>query len=84
MKPSPKLQPLSQQLLGFFQSRGISAETLRRNQVQQERHGSGAPAIAFPYFRDRELVNLKYRTLDKRYWQVKGAEKVRRVRFGAF
>lgn len=26
--------------------------------------------------RDGQLVNVKYRTLDKKFWQVKGAEKV--------
>jgi hypothetical protein len=35
-----------------------------------------AQAIAFPYYRDGVLVNVKYRTLDKKFWQVKGAEKV--------
>ncbi len=34
-----------------------------------------APA-AFPYFRNRELVNVKYRSLDKEFSQVPKAEKV--------
>ena len=31
---------------------------------------------AFPYFRNRELVNVKYRSLDKEFSQVPRAEKV--------
>lgn len=36
----------------------------------------GPPTLAFPYLRDGELVNAKYRTFDKRFWQHKDAEKV--------
>lgn len=35
-------------------------------------HGEGA--ITFPYRRGEALVNVKYRTRDKRMWLVKGAE----------
>ena len=33
-------------------------------------------ALVFPYFRDGELVNVKYRGEDKSFWQIKGAEKI--------
>lgn len=33
-------------------------------------------AIAFPYLRNGEVVNVKYRTMDKSFRQVKGAEKI--------
>ena len=33
-------------------------------------------ALVFPYMRDGELVNIKYRGEDKSFWQVKGAEKI--------
>ena len=46
--------------------RGISQRTLARNGVLQDAAG----VIAFPYRRDGQVVNLKYRTLDKRFWQV--------------
>ena len=32
--------------------------------------------IGFPYYSHDLLVNVKYRTLDKRFWQSKGAEKM--------
>ena len=63
------------QVLDFFAARGISRDTLLRNRVAQEAV-DGVPVIAFPYYRESTLVNIKYRTLDKRFWQVKGAEKI--------
>lgn len=79
-KPNPKLEPLEKAQIEWFASRGISAKTLERNQVQFERNvwiaGAPSPAIAFPYFRNGELVNIKYRSIEKRFTQIKGAEKV--------
>ena len=75
-------QPLDPQLLEYFAKRGISKETLERNQVAQEhtwmpgQPANAAPAIAFPYLRNGEVVNVKYRTMDKSFRQVKGAEKI--------
>lgn len=62
-----RLRPLSAELVAFFAARGISARTLARNGVLQD----GAGAIAFPYRRDGEVVNLKYRTMDKKFWQAR-------------
>ena len=33
-------------------------------------------AIAFPYFRDGKILNVKYRTLDKKMWGETGAEMI--------
>lgn len=61
------------QALEFFAARGISAATLARNRVAQERVADGSTALAFPYFRDGSLVNIKYRSLhEKKFWQVGG------------
>ena len=68
MRPDcSRLQPLSQELMQYFAGRGISQATLERNGVMQDRAGT----IAFPYRRDGEVVNIKYRTLDKKFWQVR-------------
>jgi len=79
-KPNPKLEPLEKAQIEWFASRGISEKTLERNRVQFERNawiaGAPTPAIAFPYFRNGELVNVKYRSIEKRFTQVKGAEKI--------
>ena len=75
-------RPLDPQLLEYFGQRGISKETLERNQVAQEhtwmpgQAANAGPAIAFPYMRHGEVVNVKYRTMDKCFRQVKGAEKI--------
>uniref|UniRef100_A0A061S6G6 Twinkle protein n=1 Tax=Tetraselmis sp. GSL018 TaxID=582737 RepID=A0A061S6G6_9CHLO len=83
VKPKANLVPLEEEALEFFRSRGISAQTLEACGVRQENDvfcpalGKRVPwAIAFPYYRSGEIVNIKYRTPDKRFWQVKGAEKV--------
>jgi len=39
-KPTPKLEPLSPELLSFFAQRGISPAVVERNLVQQERRWS--------------------------------------------
>ena len=67
--------------MAFFASRGISKETLDRNGVCGADAyfaplGGMAPAVAFPYKRDGEVVNVKYRSEKKHFTQVRGAEKV--------
>lgn len=81
IRPSVTLEPLTAEMVEFFAARGISEETLKRNGVSSELVydpylKKENRVIAFPYYRDGVLVNVKYRTLDKRFWQVKGAEKV--------
>lgn len=60
------LRPLSQRTKDFFRARGISEATLERNGVRETPQGD----IAFLYFRDGEVINIKYRSLDKRFWQA--------------
>ncbi len=62
-------------------SRGISLEVAERNGVAAQRvfspaAGEHVNALVFPYTRDGELVNIKYRGSDKSFWQIKGAEKI--------
>jgi twinkle protein len=69
-------------LLQWFAKRGISAATVKRNRIWAVRNyistlGAEVDCIAFPYFRDGELVNIKFRALaEKAFAQVKGAEKI--------
>ncbi|GAB4817546.1 hypothetical protein N2152v2_004592 [Parachlorella kessleri] len=69
------------EVLDFLLSRGISRETIERNGISQQRiyvpaNRREETVVAFPYFREGQVINIKYRTLDKKFWQVKGAEKV--------
>ncbi len=51
--------------------RCIPDHVLQRNKVCSKNG-----AIQFPYLKDGECVNIKYRTLDKKFWQSGGTEKV--------
>ena len=79
-KPKPNFEPLTPDVLAWFASRGIGEATLARNGVALETvwspaHKEKRLSIAFPYTRNGEIVNVKYRTQDKHFTQVKGAEK---------
>ena len=67
--------------LAWFTKRGISRATLERNKVFLKRAwmpgvDRQVECVCFPYFRGGELVNVKYRTTDKRFRQEKDCEKV--------
>ncbi len=74
-------------MLEWFAKRGIDADTVKRNRIYRTTHwfpsmkegepegGITLPCIAFPYYRDGVLVNVKYRSADKRFLQEKDAEK---------
>lgn len=72
---------LTPELLQWLQDRGISKAVLDRNRVHMEQRYCGAlkafaDHIAFPYFRDGVVVNVKYRALPKHFTQVKGGEQI--------
>ncbi|KAL5771847.1 hypothetical protein ACOSP7_011456 [Xanthoceras sorbifolium] len=73
---SLKLEPLCDQLIGYFSERLITRKTLERNHVMQKRYGDDEVAIAFTYRRKEKLSNCKYRDITKRFWQEKDAEKI--------
>lgn len=71
-----QLQPLSAVLLAWLEhERKISRAVLQRNRVGMVQTYDG-PRIAFPYYQAGVLVNIKYRTRDKRFLQVKGGQQV--------
>ena len=81
VRPQVELKPLTDEMVEFFASRGISRETLDRNRVSaieayDPKLKADSTVIGFPYYSHDLLVNVKYRTLDKRFWQSKGAEKM--------
>ena len=80
-RPAPPATGLPEQIIKWFANRGISPAVLKRNGIGYGPHyvpgaGGEVPCIQFPYLRDGEVVNVKYRTLDKQFTQTKGAEKV--------
>jgi twinkle protein len=81
--PRPEFRPaaLSEGAQSFFHKRGITTEVLIRNRVALERVympqiEDEVTAIAYPYFRAGEIVNVKYRDNNKNFRQVAGAEKI--------
>lgn len=56
----------------WFSARGISESVVTRNRISVV-----GGAIAFPFFRDGVVVNVKYRSLrEKKFWQSAGGEKI--------
>lgn len=67
---------LDEEQLAFFKNRKISEGTVTRNGVKKQRSycpqlQKEADALAFPYVRRGELVNVKYRGPEKAFWQVR-------------
>jgi twinkle protein len=79
----PKLdqsEPLGEKELKWFEQRGICAEVLEANNIQKAKIWmpqieDWVNCIAFPYYRNSELVNVKYRDANKNMRQVPGAER---------
>jgi twinkle protein len=63
----------------WFAERGISEAVLRRNRVGATARymvetGKEQMAVTFPYFRNGDLINIKYRARPKAFQMVAGAE----------
>ena len=72
---------LSDEMVEWFRSRGISQKVLVKNKITQKKEympqvSSNRNVICFNYFRDGELVNIKYRDGEKNFKQHKDAEKI--------
>ncbi|XP_002961986.2 twinkle homolog protein, chloroplastic/mitochondrial isoform X2 [Selaginella moellendorffii] len=79
-RTSLNLQPLSDDVIKWFATRGISQKVLQRNRVEQIYSGSEL-AIAFPYYKENKIIDCKYRTIpEKRFWKARGA--ARRTFYG--
>lgn len=56
----------TEKLVNWFARRGIPKRVLERNKITPtERFGKRV--IAFPYYREEQLINVKYRTDDKQF-----------------
>lgn len=66
-------------VVNYFASRGINQMTLIRNQIKNgvtkvPQTGKEELCIQFPYFRNGELINIKYRAYEKHFKLEKNAE----------
>jgi twinkle protein len=77
--PSGTGQPISKKALEWFNGRKISGETLKALKVTEgqewmpQKEGK-ANTVQFNYYRNGELINTKFRTGDKCFKLVSGAE----------
>lgn len=81
-RPDPeKLQPPGQSVFKWLQGRGISETAIHQCGVKSSRifsalSGKEEVAIAFPYVRNGETINVKYRMSGKQFQMEKGAERI--------
>ena len=72
--------PLAQETIKWLSSRGISEDTailakVGAGKVYSHKQSKEIGAVAFPVYRDGEIVNVKYRTLEfKEFSQTKGGD----------
>lgn len=68
----PENHALTDEVVEWFEARGISIDTLNANMVGAGLK-EGQQYIAFPYYLEDEIVRVKYRLLgDKSFWQSPG------------
>ncbi len=70
---------LSQKVINYFSLRGISAATLKKMRIAEGKEfmpqaGKEMNTVQFPYYLEGELINIKYRTGDKKFKLYKDAE----------
>lgn len=81
-KPKQIANPLlSNKVIKWFESRGISNNTLIKMKITEGKEfmpqtGKEENTIQFNYFINNELINIKYRDGKKNFKLVKGAEKI--------
>lgn len=69
--PQEATLDLPDKVLQFFDNRGIGESTLRRNKIYFKDGW-----IAFPFYRDSTLINIKRRNANKDFRQEPNAEKI--------
>lgn len=79
IKPQPRLQKISDELVEGFAKRGISNDTLLRFKITETTEwmpGAKAEvrATCFNYYRGEELINIKFRAKNKDFKLAKDAE----------
>ncbi len=78
-KPAPEPAPEEAPIFQWFKNRAIPAELVKEYKIETRiawmpQSEKEERAIAFPYFRNGELINVKYRTKEKWFKMESGAE----------
>jgi twinkle protein len=69
---APKAAAMPDPVTEFFKKRCITGEVVARNKVYT--HAEKKNVVCFPYYLNGELINCKYRSLDKKFYMEKGAK----------
>lgn len=69
VKPKTTTNGLNDLIYSWFEKRKISAATLNEFRVTQKDN-----VVCFNFYKNDELVNVKYRTSDKKFWQEQNTE----------
>ena len=80
-QPVYRQTPLPQRVLDWFAGRGIPESVVARNRISygpiyMPQAEQEVNAVQFPYFRDGETINVKYRDGHKFFRMVGGAERL--------
>lgn len=80
-RPEPRQGPLTEKVIAWFAARGIPDWVLEDNQIScgmefVPQTSTEQMTIRYPYFRDGELVNYKFRAHPKHFWMSGGAERI--------
>ena len=78
-EPIPENKPYSQKMAAWFMNRGLFESTMKRFGIAEQEYffpqvGAKRNAIVFPYYRDKKLINAKYRDAEKNFLLTSGAE----------
>lgn len=78
-EPMPEIKAYSEKLAAYFMGRGLFESTMKRFGISEGEHyfpqiGMKRNAIMFPYFREKKLVNVKYRDGEKNFSLSAGSE----------
>jgi len=81
VRPKDFQVSLEPSVVEWFKARGISRQTLEDNKVSYRsvympQVEDFVTSIGFPYYRDDELINVKYRDKDKNFRLEAGAERI--------
>ena len=80
-KSRPTISNYSDGILKYFKDRGISESTLLRNRIGEGKEympqvSAERNTIQFNYYKESNLINVKYRDGDKNFKLVKNAERI--------
>lgn len=79
VRPIQRLEKIHPQFIKYFEDRGISNNTLLRFKISQSlewmpKAQKETPVVCFNYFRNEELINIKFRGPGKDFKLAKDAE----------